>query len=55
MDGSIYEISYLVRHGEYPKTTHILASSEEDAVEKLSEKRNFSKVLEVTKVSEIHK
>ena len=50
MNGSIYEITFLIRHGDYPRTTHILASSEEEAIEELSKKKRFTKVLEITKV-----
>ena len=43
----IYEVSYVMKKGEFPLITHIRATSEEDATQKILEQRKAAKVLEV--------
>ena len=50
MTGNIYEIQFLLKHGDYPRITHVLATSPEEAIAKISEGRKIAKIIEVIKM-----
>ena len=50
MTGNIYEVQFLLKHGDYPRVTHVLATSPEEAIAKVSEGRKIAKIIEVIKM-----
>ena len=49
MTGNIYEIQFLLKHGDYPRITHVLATSSEEAIAKLTADRKIVKVVDIIK------